>query len=108
MMMIVFRSRLKSGLDEAALEELEALGRRMSDLAARMPGFLSHADYASADGEIVTLVFFASEETLRAWREHPDHLEAQRLGRERFLASYQIDVGPVARTMRWSIDNPQP
>ena len=31
-----------------------------------------------------------SEETLAAWREHPEHLEAQRLGRERFYEEFEL------------------
>ena len=58
MMMIVFRTRLRPDAD---LTALEALGRRMADLVARMPGFVSHADYASPDGESLTVVFFASD-----------------------------------------------
>ncbi len=87
MVVIVFRSRLRAGIDEAALI---ALGERMYALASAMPGFLSYKDFASQDGEIVTLVEFESPEALAAWRDHPEHLEAQRRGREEFFAEYAI------------------
>ena|SRR5258706_16060170 len=89
MVVIVFRSRLRAGIDEAALI---ALGERMYALASAMPGFLSYKDFASQDGEIVTLVEFESPEALAAWRDHPEHLEAQRRGREEFFAEYAIQV----------------
>ena len=36
-----------------------------------------------------SLVEFESPEHLRAWREHPEHREAQRIGRERFYEEYE-------------------
>lgn len=95
MMLVVFRSRLRPQVD---LEALGALGARMHALATQMPGFVSYKDYASEDGESVTVVLFESESTLLAWREHPEHREAQRLGRERYFASYEVHVAQVTRS----------
>jgi heme-degrading monooxygenase HmoA len=89
MVTIVFRSRLRPDAD---LAELEVLGARMAELAAAMPGFVSYKDFAAADGEAVSLIEFASLETLAAWRNHPEHLQAQRRGREAFFAEYRIQV----------------
>ena len=98
MILTVFRSRVRGDADLAALEKI---GARMHELATRMPGFISYKDFAAADGEAVTIVEFESEETQRAWREHPEHREAQRLAREQFLASYQLQIGAPARTLRF-------
>ncbi len=64
----------------------------MHDLAAKMPGFISVKTFGAEDGERVTIAEFESEETMRAWREQPDHREAQKLGRERFYSEYRIQV----------------
>jgi len=40
----------------------------------------------------VTIVEFESEEAQRAWRMHPEHIAAQRQGRERFYEAYDIQV----------------
>ena len=93
MIVVVFRSRLKPGVEQ----EIEPLGARMYELASRMPGFVSYRDYQAADGEAVTVVEFESAETLKAWREHPEHLAAQAAGRERFFESYRIQVCRVER-----------
>jgi heme-degrading monooxygenase HmoA len=93
MVVVVFRSRLKPGVEQ----EIEALGERMYALAARMPGFVSYREYQAADGEGVAIVEFESAETLRAWREHPEHRAAQAAGRERLFASYRIQVCSVER-----------
>jgi heme-degrading monooxygenase HmoA len=57
-----------------------------------MPGYVSYRQYTSPDGEDVALVEFESHETAAAWREHPEHRDAQRLGRERWFAEYRITV----------------
>jgi heme-degrading monooxygenase HmoA len=62
-----------------------------------MPGFVSYRQYASADGEDVAVVEFESHDTVAAWREHPEHREAQRLARERWLTEYRITVCDTVR-----------
>ena len=93
MVVVVFRSRVKAGIEK----ELEDMDARMADLAAQMPGFVSYRQYASTDGEGLAVVEFESHETVAAWRAHPEHREAQRLGRERWFAEYRITVCDVAR-----------
>src|SRR5262245_31506096 len=100
MVVIVFRARLRDGVDPAPLEPL---GARMYQLAAAMPGFISYKDFTATDGESVSIVEFASLETLAAWRNHPEHVEAQRLGRELFFAEYQIHVCTPVRSYRFPL-----
>jgi heme-degrading monooxygenase HmoA len=88
MIVTVFRSRLVPGLEEEYL----ALVERMRELAVKMPGYISHKGFWADDGERVTIVQFESEEAQRAWRTHPDHVAAQRLGREKFYTEYDIKV----------------
>lgn len=95
-LVITFRSRLRPELGDA-LTELSTLGARMYELASAMPGFLSYKDYAAEDGEYVSLVEFDTAEHLAAWRNLPEHVAAQQAGRERFFASYQIQVCQVIR-----------
>jgi heme-degrading monooxygenase HmoA len=64
----------------------------MNALVARMPGYLWHKTFAAEDGERVTLVAFESQAQLEAWRDHPEHLEAQRRGRDEFYAEYSLYV----------------
>jgi heme-degrading monooxygenase HmoA len=53
-------------------------------LARSMPGLLSFKTLSAADGERVSIVEFESENTLAAWRKHPEQVDAQRRGRESF------------------------
>jgi heme-degrading monooxygenase HmoA len=88
MIVTVFRSRLMPGLQD----EYVALVERMREIAIGMPGYISHKGFWADDGERVTIVEFESEEAQRAWRMHPEHVEAQRQGRLKYYAGYDIQV----------------
>ena len=94
MVIVVFRSRLRSDADMSALE---ALGARMYELGSAMPGFISYKDFAAEDGETLTLVEFETEEQLLAWRNHPEHVETQARGRAEFFSEYSITVSEPRR-----------
>jgi heme-degrading monooxygenase HmoA len=95
MVVIVFRSKLREAVDPSPLEPI---GIRLYELASSMPGFISYKDFAAGDGESLSLVEFESLETLEAWRLHPEHVEAQRLGRDHYFAEYQIQVCTPVRS----------
>ena len=94
MVITLFRSRLRP----EAHAEYERWARRMVELASQQPGFVAIKTFAAVDVERVSIVEFESEAAHGAWRDHPEHREAQRLGRERFYAEFQIQVcSPVRR-----------
>lgn len=88
MVVIVFRSRLREGV----APEIAKVGMRMYELASAMPGFRSYKDFVAEDGENVSIIEFESIEDVDAWRDHPEHKEAQRRGREAFFSEYLIQV----------------
>lgn len=45
----------------------------------------------------VAIIEFESHESVDRWREHPEHREAQRLGKERWFAEYRITVCDAVR-----------
>jgi heme-degrading monooxygenase HmoA len=99
-LVIVFRCRPKAGIGQ----DYMTLAMRMSELAAKMPGHISHKSFAAEDGEWVTIVEFASEPELRAWREHPEHIDAQQKGRELYYSEYQIQVCEVVRESKFKAE----
>jgi heme-degrading monooxygenase HmoA len=100
MIVTVFRSRLKPGLRD----EYIALVARMNELARTMPGYISHKGFFADDGERVTIVEFEHEEGMRAWRTHPEHMAAQKLGREKYYAEYSIQICEVRRGSKFKLD----
>jgi heme-degrading monooxygenase HmoA len=73
----------------------------MHELVRQHPGFISIETLTTPDGEEVSLELFESEESVQAWRRHPEHLEAQRRGRAEFYASYRIQRAVIADDRRF-------
>jgi heme-degrading monooxygenase HmoA len=94
MIVTVFRSRLMPDIGD----DYVALADRMSELAVTMPGYVSSKDFVADDGERVTVVEFESEEGMRAWRTHPEHIAAQRKARQIYYSEYSIQVCEVVRS----------
>ncbi len=75
----------------------------MLELCQTMPGFISYKVFRNDDGERVSIHEWESAEHLRAWREHPEHREAQELGRERYYAEYTSYVADAPRESRFPV-----
>jgi heme-degrading monooxygenase HmoA len=88
MLIGIFRNRLRP--DQGAAYETTAA--RMDALVRTLPGYLWHKTFRAEDGERVTLFGFESLAQLEAWRDHPEHREAQRRGRAEFYAEYSLHV----------------
>ena len=98
MIIVVFRSRLTG---EAGADYAETADAMLAK-ARSMPGFVEFKHFRAEDGERLSLIFWESAETLRAWAEDPEHLDAQRRGRARWYTTYAIDVAEVVRTSRFA------
>lgn len=97
MIVTVFRTRL----DAQAGEEYAAMAGRMSALVRTVPGYLSHKGFVAEDGERVTIVEFASEEALVAWKRHPAHLDAKKLGFSTFFSAFSYQICNVVHARAW-------
>ena len=72
-------------------------------MVATMPGYIDHCsfrDEASRRG--VTISYFASMTDLEAWKDVPEHLNAQMLGRTSFYVEYEIEVAEIVRHYGWA------
>jgi heme-degrading monooxygenase HmoA len=84
----VFRSRLRPGVEE----DYGRVADEMSRLVKTVDGFIDEKFYVSLTGERVTIVRFRDKESHKVWAQHPDHLVAQRRGRDEFYSWYDISV----------------
>ncbi len=71
------------------------MAEQMITLAQTMPGFLGVESAREQLG--ITVSFWRDEASIKHWREHADHLLAQRLGREQWYQKYQIHIARVER-----------
>ncbi len=94
MVIVLFRSRLSG----AAGDDYAKMAEEMVSTARSMPGFVDVKSFEAEDGERLTIVWWQDEETLRAWREHPRHQIAQRLGRERWYDEFSLEVAHMVRS----------
>ena len=94
MIVTIFRSRLKPDVQD----EYAKWATRMSELAETMPGYISHKGFTAPDGERVTIVEFDTEENMRVWSAHPEHVEAKQKGRASFYSEYDIKICTVQRS----------
>jgi len=102
MIVTVFRSRLMPGVREDYVKLVD----RMVELAAQMPGYISHKGFFAEDGERVTIVEFESDEGQRAWRMNPEHREAQKKARETYYEAYSVQVCEVKREAKFDRNAP--
>ena len=91
MLVVIFRARLR-----AFDTEYFDTAARMRQLALSQFGCLDF--HAVTEGDLeVALSYWPDEASIRAWRAHPEHLLAQQAGRERWYASYTVQVATVTR-----------
>jgi heme-degrading monooxygenase HmoA len=86
-------------------EGYEAMATRMVELAQHQPGFLGIESARSADGVGITVSYWDSEDSIRRWHEHAEHLQAQALGRSRWYAKFQLRVCRVERAYGFASSN---
>lgn len=78
-----------------------AMAERMVELASARPGFLGADSARGADGKGITVSYWRTLEDIAAWKADAEHLEAQRLGRERWYRGYSLRVARVERAVEW-------
>lgn len=88
---VIFTSLRREGDDEAYARMAE----RMVEAARRQPGFLGIDSAREATG--ITVSYWESEAAIAAWHADLEHREAQRLGRERWYAAFELRVARVER-----------
>jgi heme-degrading monooxygenase HmoA len=98
MMVVVFRARRTP---EGDGEEYTTQLIRMSELARKMPGYISHKPFVAEDGERLTLFEWESADTLHAWATHPEHVPIKHLGREKFYTEYHLQVCELLRESKF-------
>jgi heme-degrading monooxygenase HmoA len=91
---VIFRAKVRS-----ADSEYSRVSARMRELALGQFGCLDFQAVTEGGNEIA-LSYWPDEESIRAWKSHPEHVLAQQLGRERWYESYVVHVAQIAREYR--------
>jgi heme-degrading monooxygenase HmoA len=94
MYVVIFRAKIRA-LDA----EYSEVAARMRDLALGQFGCLEFQSVTEGSEE-VALSYWPSEESIQAWKSHPEHVLAQHTGRERWYESYSVQVACITREYR--------
>jgi heme-degrading monooxygenase HmoA len=72
---------------------------RLRPMLETMDGFISIERFQSLTnpGKLVSLSFWRDEESVRAWREQPEHRKTQAVGRAGVFDNYRLRVAGVHR-----------
>ncbi len=89
---VVFRARVRQ-FDT----EYSTMAARMRSLALSDFGCLGFTATTEGDHEIA-VSYWPDEASIRTWKQHAAHLEAQQLGRDRWYTSYEVDIARVTRS----------
>ena len=94
MYVVIFKAKVRQ-FDE----QYSQMAERMRELALTEFGCLEFNAVTEGDQEIA-LSYWPSEEHIKAWKQHPEHLAAQQLGKQRWYESYSVEVVEVKRAYK--------
>lgn len=74
-----------------------AMAVRMVELAQNQPGFLGVDSARDQDGFGITVSYWGDLEAIENWRINAEHLEAQKLGRDKWYENFSLRIARVER-----------
>jgi len=73
----------------------EDMADKMLQLAALQPGFLGFESAREDTG--ISISYWRDLESIHNWKNNPEHLAAQQLGREKWYTSFKVRIARVER-----------
>jgi heme-degrading monooxygenase HmoA len=92
MFVVIFRAKVRQ-FDA----DYSTMAAQMRELALTQFGCLDFTAVTEGEQEIA-LSYWPDEASIRAWKQHADHLMAQKLGRERWYAAYSVEIAQITRS----------
>jgi heme-degrading monooxygenase HmoA len=72
------------------------MAQKMEELAVQQPGFIK---IVSARDELgITISYWKTEKAILDWKAQVDHQHAQKLGKQKWYASYTVEIAKVERS----------
>lgn len=92
---VIFTSTLSN-----STKGYQEMAAYMESLAKKQPGYLGIESARETIG--ITISYWKSPEAILQWKNNLDHQQAQKLGREKWYASYTIRICKVERSYTFS------
>ncbi len=86
---VIFRAEVKE-FDESYSD----MANRMRELAINEYGCIEFSSCTEGNSEIA-ISYWSSKEAIQAWKNNPEHKQAQALGKSKWYRSYQVQVVEV-------------
>ena len=86
----VLFSTLRTGIDE---DEYHKTAERMEQLAKLQPGYLGIESSQNEMG--ITISYWQSLEAIKNWKDHVEHSEARKKGKEIWYKKYRLRICKV-------------
>ena len=93
---VIFRAEI-SDIDEEYLK----IAKRLRELALSKYGCIDFVALTEGNNEIA-ISYWKTKEEIEKWKNDPEHIQAQRLGKEKWYQSYTVQVAEVIREYEWS------
>ncbi|PVZ63889.1 antibiotic biosynthesis monooxygenase family protein [Pelagibaculum spongiae] len=87
---VIFSSLLQPDSAENGYSDM---ANTMVELAQQQSGYLGVESAREALG--ITVSYWKDLESIKVWKANVDHLQAQKLGREKWYASYKVRIARV-------------
>ncbi len=99
MMMVIVEFDLREGAES----DFENAFQQMQEQVKKYDGFLGETPCRSLDNnkKFVSLFYWRDRESMKAWREDPEHVIIQQLGRDKILSRYRVRVCELEREYEW-------
>lgn len=96
MVLVVFEVMIKEGCMDGYL----AIAGSLKEELAKAKGFVRAERFQSliTERKLLSLSVWESEEAVTAWRNHQEHRQGQRQGRDMMFESYTITVASALRS----------
>lgn len=91
MFVVIFRAKVRQ-----TDNEYSQVAARMREMALTQFGCLEFTAVTEGSDEIA-LSYWPSEDHIRAWKAHSEHVLAQELGRSKWYDSYTVQVAKISR-----------
>ena len=100
--MVAYYAVIFTNLQTKEAEGYSQMAQKMEDLARKQPGFI---DFEHAREELaITISYWKNLEAIATWKANLDHLDAQRLGKQKWYQWYKVRICKVEREYEFSKD----
>lgn len=89
MFAVIFRAEIKQ-LDE----QYSSTSKRLRELAMAKYDCIDFIAVTEGNQEIA-ISYWKSEEDIKRWQQNSEHLQAQKMGKEKWYQSYQVQIAEL-------------